>query len=168
MQVAAGLGTGTSPLHLQTIMDHNLTPIAAAVQTSAPALADFDFNVYEELTSAFLTIRDPKTNRPTKMVVELAGVEHPARKKRLFDRQRRLRAEAARLGKMPVVDPIEAEEQETDDLVAIVLGWTGSAVPFSQAAAREAFTNPKLRWLRDQVKAGLDERELFIRSSAAA
>lgn len=147
--------------------EHELTPIAAAVQTSATS-ADkplFDFRGFEDLPSTEITIKDPTTNRPTSMVVELAGVEHPARKRRLFDRQRWARSEVARTGKPPVLDPLESEEMETDDLVACTLSWRGCAVPFTKEAVRSAFTDPKLRWFRDQVKAALDDRELFIRGS---
>jgi hypothetical protein len=52
--------------------------------------------------------------------------------------------------------------------VACTLGWTGSSLPYSAEAARKLYSDPKRRWLCDQVQAALDERELFMRSSAPA
>jgi hypothetical protein len=39
-------------------------------------------------------------------------------------------------------------------------------VPFSPAEARRVYSDPKRRWLRDQVAAALQERELFTRACA--
>lgn len=131
--------------------------------TTTPAA--FDFNSIEDVPTGTYRIKD-QTGAPTLMVVTLAGPEHPDRKRRLFARQRRLRAALAKTGKMPVSDPEDDEADELDDLVVSTLGWEGAAVPFSPAAARALYADPKRRWLRDQVLSALQERELFTRSSA--
>ena len=53
-------------------------------------------------------------------------------------------------------------------MVASTLGWTGAATPYTTDAARALYSDPKRRWLCDQVRQALDERELFMRSSAQA
>lgn len=132
--------------------------------TTAPV---FDFASIEETTTGEHRVRTP-AGEPTPMVITLAGPEHPERKRRLLAKQRRLRAQLSKTGKMPISDPADDEADELDELVACTLGWDGAAVPYSTEAARALYSDPKRRWLRDQVAAALQERELFTRSSAAA
>lgn len=132
----------------------------------------FDVADYEDVTSADVTIKDPSTGAPTALVITLAGPEHPARKKLSFDKQRRMRAQLQKTGKLQLGDPEEDEAEELEQLAAFTLGWRGlrsggADVPFSAEAARTLYASPKRRWLRDQVKAALDEREHFIRRSVA-
>lgn len=126
----------------------------------------FDLEAYEDVTSATVRIKDPTTGAPTPMVVTLAGPEHADRKRLTFARQRRLRAALAKTGKVPVSDPEEDDAEELDMLVACTLGWSGASVPYSPAEARRLYSDPKRRWLRDQVAAALQERELFTRACA--
>ena len=133
---------------------------------------DFDIADFEDNTSADITIKNPMTGAPTAVVITLAGPEHPARRKIAFDRQRELRTGLQKTGKLQLGDPEEDEEAETDLLIDSTLGWKGIkrggvALEFTKPTARELYTDPKRRWLRDQVKAALDEREHFIRRSAA-
>ncbi len=128
----------------------------------------FDLMAFEDADSADLRIKHPVTGAPTTMVVQIAGPEHPLRRRLVLDRQRRLRAHLAKTGNMHISDP---EDDAADDLeltVACTLGWRGAAQPYSPAAARELYADPKRRWLRDQVQAGLQDRALFMRSSAPA
>ena len=125
----------------------------------------FDFNAIEDVPDGDLRVKDA-TGMPTRMWIKLAGPEHPDRKRRLFARQRKFRAQFAKTNKMPVTDPAEEFDDQTDELVASTLGWEGAAVQFSPAAARTAYTDPKRQWLRQQVVDALAERELFTRSSA--
>jgi hypothetical protein len=127
----------------------------------------FDFSTYEDVPTGTVRIKTP-AGGPTSMVVTLAGPEHPDRKRRLFARQRRLRAVLAKTGKLPVNDPEEDDDAEVDELVACTLDWTGAATPFSPDAARALYSDPKRRWLRDQVKAALEDREAFTQGSAPA
>jgi hypothetical protein len=126
----------------------------------------FDFTAYEDTDSADVRIKDPKTGAATTMVVQLAGPEHPARKRITLARQRKMRQVLSRTGKLPMSDPEEDEADQVDLLVACTLGWQGAAVPFSAKAAADLYNDPKRRWLRDQVQTALDDRELFTRSCA--
>lgn len=117
------------------------------------------------MTSATLRIKNPKTGAPTAMEVTLAGPEHPERKRLVYARQRKLRQNLAKTGKLPVVDPEDEEADELEQLIACTLGWAGASVAFNPAAARALYSDPKRRWLRDQVEAALAERELFTRAS---
>ena len=123
-----------------------------------------DLEAFEDITSAEVRIKNPATGAPTAMVVTLAGPEHAERKRLTFARQRRMRATLAKTGRVPVSDPEDDEADELDMLVACTLGWTGASVPYSQAEARRWYGDPKRRWLRDQVAAALQERELFTRA----
>lgn len=126
----------------------------------------FDFTTYEDVDRADVRIKDPATGAPTAMVVTLAGPEHADRKRITFARQRRMRAALAKTGKLQVGDPEDDEADELDLLVICTLGWTGAPVAYSTAEARKLYSDPKRRWLRDQVQAALNERELFTRRSA--
>lgn len=135
---------------------------------AAQAAAVFDFTVFEDVDSAEVRIKNPSTGAPTPMVVTLAGPEHPDRKRITFAKQRRLRAGLAKTGKLQVGDPEEDEAEELDLLIACTLGWQGSPVAYSAKAARELYSDPKRRWLRDQVQTALQERELFTRACGPA
>jgi hypothetical protein len=132
--------------------------------TAAPA-ALFDPFSIEDVPTGTLRVRD-QAGAPTAMVITLAGPEHPERKKRLHSRQRRLRAVLSKTGKLPMSDPEDDEADELDDLVACTLGWEGCNLPYSAQAARQLYADAKRSWLRSQVKAALEERELFTRASA--
>jgi hypothetical protein len=128
----------------------------------------FDFTAFEDTTTADVRIKNPATGAPTPMVVTLAGPEHPDRKRISFAKQRRMRAGLAKTGKLQVGDPEEDEAEELDMLIACTLGWQGAPVAYSPKAARELYSDPKRRWLRDQVQTALQERELFTRASGPA
>lgn len=135
------------------------TALAAAGPT-------FDFTSVEDVTTGTVRIKDPTTGAPTSMVITLAGPEHPERKRRLFNRQRKMRHQLAKTGRLPMTDPEDDEADEIDDLVAFTLGWDGAHMPYDRDAARALYSDPKRAWLRAQVKAALDEREAFTRRSA--
>jgi hypothetical protein len=134
---------------------------------SAQPAALFDPFSIEDVMTGVLRVRD-QNGAPTSWVITLAGPEHPDRKRRLFARQRRMRALLAKTGKLPTSDPEDDDAEQVDDLVACTLGWEGSALPYSPETARRLYADSKRRWLRDQVQAALDERELFMRSSVPA
>lgn len=126
----------------------------------------FDLEAFEDVDRAEVRVKNPTTGAPTSMVVTLAGPEHSERKRLSFAKQRRMRASLAKTGKIPVNDPEEDEAEELDMLVASTLGWRGASVDFSRDAARKLYGDPKRRWLRDQLLAALNERELFTRACA--
>lgn len=133
----------------------------------------FDLDSFEDVSAGDYVVKHPETNQPTPIVVTLAGPEHPNRKKIAYAAQRRLRKVLQQTGKLQLADPEEEEGEEVDMLVACTLGWKGISVggkplAFSADAARSLYTDPKRRWLRDQVKAALNEREHFIKRSDQA
>lgn len=128
----------------------------------------FDPTAYEDVHSAEIRIKNPETGAPTPMLVTIAGPEHPDRKRIVFARQRRLRAALAKTGKLLVSDPEDDDAEELDLLVACTLGWSGAPVAYSAAECRRLYADPKRQWLRRQVRAALDEVELFTRRSASA
>lgn len=133
----------------------------------------FDLDSFEDVSAGDYVVKHPETNQPTPIVVTLAGPEHPNRKKIAYAAQRRLRKVLQQTGKLQLADPEEEEGEEVDMLVACTLGWKGISVggkplAFSAEAARSLYTDPKRRWLRDQVKAALNEREHFIKRSDQA
>lgn len=127
----------------------------------------FDPLSIEDVPTGTLRVRD-HNGAPTSWCITLAGPEHPERKRRLFARQRRLRALVAKTGKLPTSDPEDDDAEQVEDLVACTLGWEGAALPYSADACRRLYADTKRRWLRDQVAAALEERELFMRSSASS
>ena len=124
----------------------------------------FDLDAYEDVTSAEVRIKDPTTGAHTPMVVRLAGPEHAERKRLTFARHRRMRGALAKTGRVPVSDPEDDEADDLDMLVACTLGWSGASVDYTPDAARRLYSDPKRRWVRDQVAAALQERELFTRA----
>lgn len=133
----------------------------------------FDIADVEDLVEVEYEVKDPLTSSPTGIVFKLGGPEYGPRKRIVSDRTRRMAITASKTGKVPIPGPEEAEELETDLLVAATIGWSGlvsggQPVPFSKEAAAKLYTDPRRRWLRQQIKDALDDRELFTRRSAAA
>jgi hypothetical protein len=131
-----------------------------------------DLDDYEDIATGTLVLLNPKTQEPTATTITLASKDHPARKQIDMARTRKLRSAFNATGKMPVSDPVDDQDDETDYLVASTVGWNitqgGQPVPFSAEAARRLYTDPKKQWLRAQVLAGINKSELFIASSAKA
>ncbi|MBK9427217.1 MAG: hypothetical protein IPN63_07485 [Gammaproteobacteria bacterium] len=130
----------------------------------------FDIDNFADIASADFEVRDPRTNAPTGIIIQIAGPEHPARKKMDHARQRKMRKELARTGKLQLADPAEDEEDQVEYLATCILGWNrmtkgGRDIPYTAQAARDLMADPKRRWLRDQIKAGVEERETFIEGS---
>lgn len=138
----------------------------------ASVIADtFDLGDFEDISSGNYVVKHPETGRPTALVITLAGPEHPLRKKKQYARIRKLRAETAKAGKLQLDDPADEDEIANRDIADCILGWTGlvingQEVPWSFEEAFKLMRDTKRRWLRDQLKAALDERELFIKSGA--
>ena len=133
----------------------------------------FDVADFEDLPEGEVVIKNPVTGEPTSLVIVLAGPEHPIRKRTMFERQRQMRRQFQKTGKLTLGDPVEDEEVETAMLADFTLGWRnfvmgGKQHQYSRATALSVYSDPKMRWLRDQVKTALDEREAFIKRSAPA
>ena len=133
---------------------------------------DLDLDDFEDIESGVLFLKNPDTGEPTSSSITLASKEHASRKKIDLSRTRKLRAQFNRTGKIPVTDPVDEIDDETDYLVASTLAWNisqkGKPLEFSEANSRALFTNPKLQWLRRQVVDALNEDKLFIKASATA
>lgn len=129
----------------------------------------FDIDNFEDVGTGTYAVKHPATGRATPLVLTLAGPEHPKRKKAQFQRVRKLRNQAAKTGKIDFDDPQDEDENTTMEIAGYILGWEGLVaggknVEFSPEEAIKLMRDPKRRWLRDQVKAALDERELFIKT----
>lgn len=139
--------------------------------SSTPAAEGFDFELVEFVDTAAVEIKDPtRGHAPTGWIITVASEVHPIRKAWDF-KQRRLKAArmAASLSKgkgIPTDDPEDAEADLIERLVACTLGWTGSKVAYTPAAARALYSDPRRVWVRRQVIESLDDIELFTRSSA--
>lgn len=132
-----------------------------------------DINDFEDTPTGAVRIKHPVTGAPTPIMFTLAGPEHPQRRAREMARQRKMRAQLQRAGKIQLGDPEDDLADETQELADSTLGWSGLAVggaalPYSRAAALELYADPKRQWLRAQVRTALAERENFIASSATA
>lgn len=126
-----------------------------------------DFDDVELLASGDLRLKDPtRNNAPTSIVITLASPIHPDRKRMEMAHQRRLLATIRKSGQIQVDDPEERELAEIDKLVSCTLGWRGARTPFSPAAARALYSDPKRMHIRWQVRDALDDMELFTRRSA--
>ena len=135
-------------------------------------IAKLDLNDYEDIPTGTLVLTHPVTAEPTDSHIILASAEHESRKRIDLARTRKLRTQYSQTGKVPSSDPVDDIADETDYLVAATLGWNltkgGAPLPFSAAAARELYCDPKKQWLRAQALAGLRKTELFIKDSAKA
>lgn len=140
---------------------------------SPAAAAGFCIDDFNDVITCELVLKNPKTGQPTDIVLTLAGPEHPLRKKRQFERIRRMRKEMQRVGKLTLADPAEEEQDEGEFLADCILGWNkmptrNGDVAYSKDAALNLMNDSERRWLRDQVKSGVEEREAFIAGCAGS
>jgi hypothetical protein len=140
---------------------------------SSAAAAGFCIDDFTDVTTTEYVLKNPKTGQPTDIVLTLAGPEHPLRKKRQFERIRRMRKEMQRVGKLTLADPAEEEQDEGEFLADCILGWNkmptkSGDVAYSKEAATKLMGDSERRWLRDQVKQAAEEREAFIASCAGS
>jgi hypothetical protein len=150
------------------------TPITITAAIDASTDLGFDIAEFEDTEIGTIIIKHPITGANTDLKIIIAGPEHPARRKREMERQRKNRAHFAKTGQLfKVEDPQDDFDAETDELVDSTLGWSGLviggvATPFSTMTAVHLYSSAKTRWLRDQVKAALGDRQNFISASASA
>lgn len=122
--------------------------------------------------SAIVEIKDPADGAPLGVTFELAGPEHPERKRISFAASRKALKRYEKTGRIEMPDPEEAEATKHENLAAYTLGWTGyvddagKAIEFSKAVALDLYRDPAMGWLVEQLETALGERELFIRRSA--
>ena len=132
----------------------------------------FNLKSIRQVASAKIQVNDPATGDPTGVIFEMAGPEHPDRKRITFAQSRKFLRSYAKTGRAEMPEPEDAESQKKENLAAFTLGWTGliddagAPVVFSKAAALELYNNPEMGWLVDQLDSALGEKELFITRSA--
>ena len=132
----------------------------------------FNLKSIRQVASAKIQFKDPATGDPTGVIFEMAGPEHPDRKRITFAQSRKFLRSYAKTGRAEMPEPEDAESQKKENLAAFTLGWTGliddagAPVVFSKAAALELYNNPEMGWLVDQLDSALGEKELFITRSA--
>lgn len=149
-----------------------------ALNTAQPSnlltklVASLDIDAFDDVSTGRLVLVNPKTKEPTSTWVDLASPEHESRKRIDLARTRRLRAEFSANGKIASTDPLEDIEDETEYLVASILGWNvtraGQPLECTPANVRALLTDPTKQWFRAQVRAGIHKTELFIADSAKA
>jgi hypothetical protein len=131
----------------------------------------FDLATLEDIAEAEIQLK-----RDTQLLpiwVTMAGPEHPKRKAFVFAKQRRMRQQLAKTGKVEFQDPAEDEQDEVELLASCVLGWRGvlwkgQPVECSKANVLAYLGNPKLAWFRRAIKTAFDDNEAFIAASATA
>jgi len=141
-------------------------------QNLAQQLQAIGFNILstEDVPSAEVTIKDPVTNAPTAFIIEVAGPEHPLRKQAGYTQSRRMRQELLKTGKPVLDDPEQEDQDQPSNIAGFTLSWRveGASVqpPFSRDLAEQLYREK--HWLMHQVKTAMDERERFIKRSAAS
>jgi hypothetical protein len=135
-------------------------------------MSGFNLKSIRQLASAEVSIKDVDGN-PTGVVFEVAGPEHPERKRIQFAQSRKAMARYQKTGKIDLPDPEEAEAMKLEALAAYTLGWKnytdddGVPVPFSKAAVTELYRDPEMAWLVAQVDAAIGDKDIFIQRSVA-
>lgn len=131
----------------------------------------FDLATLEDITEAEVQLK-----RDTQLLpiwVTLAGPEHPKRKAFVFAKQRKMRQQLSRTGKIELQDPAEDEQDEVELLAACVLSWrgvvlNGKPLDCNKANVMAVLGDPKRAWFRRAVKTAFDDNEAFIAASATA
>lgn len=146
------------------------------MQANAPqaiTMADevFDLATVEDVESAEIQLK--RNGQPLPIFVTMAGPEHSKRKRFAFDKQRKIRKQLAKTGKMEFGDPLDDEAEENDLLADCVLAWrgvvfNGEAVPCTRDAVMKLLYDKKRAWFRKAIKDAFDDQEAFTRVSASA
>lgn len=144
--------------------------------------AAFDLASIEQTESATLELVDPKTDTPLGVVFTLAGPDHPQRRALRLRVQREARKRLARIKGMNIAkafaegDPEQEEEDVIAYLVACTLAWRspeqpdrivvgGAPLDCTPANVRRVYEDPRLAWIRRQVRDFLEDADNFIESS---
>lgn len=145
------------------------------MQANSPSItmADdvFDLATVEDVESAEIQLK--RNGQPLPIFVTMAGPEHNKRKRFAFDKQRKIRKQLAKTGKMEFGDPLDDEAEENDLLADCVLAWrgvvfNGEAVPCTKDNVTRLLYDKKRAWFRKAIKEAFDDAEAFTRVSAGA
>jgi hypothetical protein len=124
---------------------------------------------FDDVASAEVQLKNPQTGEPLPIFIEVMGPEHPTRKQIGFQQTRRVREGMLKTGKPTFDDPAQEDSQEPERVADLTLGIRvegGNGPAFSRDAAVALYREK--RWVLHQVKVALDERERFIKRSAAS
>lgn len=135
------------------------------------AMDGFDLATVEDLEQAEIQLK--RNGQPLPIFVTLAGPEHPKRKRFAFEKQRRIRKQLAKTGKVEFGDPAEDEAEENDLLADCTLGWrgvvfNGAPLPCTREHVMRLLTDKKRAWFRRALKEAFDDQEAFTKTSAGA
>lgn len=145
------------------------------MQANSPAItmADdvFDLATVEDVESAEIQLK--RNGQPLPIFVTMAGPEHSKRKRFAFDKQRKVRKQLAKTGKMEFGDPVDDEAEENDLLADCVLAWrgvvfNGETLPCTKDNVTRLLYDKKRAWFRKAIKDAFDDAEAFTRVSVGA
>lgn len=119
-----------------------------------------------ELETAEYELRNPKTGAGLGVHFTLAGPGHEKAVALQSSRTARAQATFKKTGSFELLSYEEQQAQRVETVTARVLGWRGAEVEFSRDAARAWFSDPKQRWVVNQISEALDETARFISDSA--
>lgn len=156
-------------------MDKQETGSPALTEAETLIASNFDIGSIEDVQSAEVQLR--RNGNPIPVYVTLAGPEHPTRKAFAFAKQRKMRQQLAKTGKMEFTDPAEDEAEEVDLLASCVLAWRtentadtilleGKLRPCTRGNVTALLSDTKRAWFRRAVRAAFDDNEAFIKTSA--
>ena len=125
----------------------------------------YDFDTEEVVDRADVQIKD-SGGGTTGLVITVASPMHADRKRWEFGLMNRKRAAIQKSNRLITSSAEEDFESETDRLAVATLGWTSKSTAFSREAARTLYADPRRLHIRAQVKAAVDDLELFTRACA--
>lgn len=134
-------------------------------------MTGFNLKSIKQVFSTEVQIKDPNGD-PLGVTFELAGPEHPDRKRIYFSQARKHFKSVVKTGRGAAIEPEDAEAMKIENLAAYTLGWKGlvdeegMVIPFSKQAALALYQDPEMAWLVDQLDTVLGDKELFIKRSA--
>lgn len=139
--------------------------------TAQAQVEGFDLATVEDVESAEVQLK--RNGQPLPIFVTMAGPEHPKRKRFAFDKQRKIRKQLAKTGKMEFGDPAEDEGEENDLLADCVLAWrgvvfNGEAVACNRDNVMRLLYDKKRAWFRKAIKEAFEDNEAFTKVSVSA
>lgn len=129
----------------------------------------FDLADTEDVSEAEVQLK--RNGAPIPVWVTMAGPEHPKRKAFAYSKQRKMRKQLAKTGKVEFNDPTEDESEEIDLLGTCLMGWrgvvfSGVTLDCTKDNIAKLLSDPKRAWFRRSVREAFDDGEVFIKSSA--
>ena len=76
----------------------------------------FNLKSIRQVASAKIQVKDPATGDPTGVIFEMAGPEHPDRKRITFAQSRKFLRSYAKTGRAEMPEPEDAESQKKENL----------------------------------------------------